>query len=411
MGKKQKGKSQRLVKKEANKAAQETAQVEAQVESSEKECTAAPINIASITVDEKYQFRTSMNEDSVDDYKSLILKGVKWKTPMHIGLFNGKHYLLDGFHRYKAYIKAQFKEIPAGQWELKEYSSEEEMQDYTKGTNNTHGLQVTTIDFYSDLNKIYESCDPIYRNKGTLDLKVICEKRFNNTVAETVLYRAYHKVKGEDGKTLFNKHSDLRDADIRHRIDNGTSTVKELAREIGMSPSGIRKILNAGKEKNDPQKLQEEAEQAAKELQEAAEAEEAEEESTLSDMGDEKCALAAPYHSGLPIITSEAEAEAVSPEEESTLSDKGDEKCAPADESLEVEFSTIQLGEPLSQYVDFLKQPFTEKDQRDYQLIYAALLDAGLMAEEARERAWFCLKQYQISEEAGEGYPVDKSQV
>lgn len=231
-------------------------------------------------------------------------------------------------------------------------------------------------------------------------------KRFNNTVAETVLYRAYHKVKGEDGKTLFNKHSDLRDADIRHRIDNGTSTVKELASEFGMSKSGIRKILNAGKEKNDPQKLQEEAEQAAKALQEAAEAEE---ESTLSDMGDEKCAPAAPYHSGLPIITSEAEP--VSPEEESTLSDKGDEKCAPADESLEVEFSTIQLGEPLSQYVDFLKQPFTEKDQRDYQLIYAALLDAGLTTEEAKTRAWFCLKQYQMSEEAGEGYPVDKSQV
>lgn len=409
MGKKQKGKSLRLVKKEANKAAPVEVQAEAQVESSEKECTAAPINIDSIIVDGKYQYRTEMSRVSISDYKALILKNVKWHSPIHIGLFDGEHYLLDGFHRLEAYKKLNREEIPAGQWELKEYASEDEMAAYSLKTNLHHGLRNTAKDVHSVLDKLYNSGDTAFRHWGTLSLKIIREKVFDNKITGRKLRTAYMEIKGEDGKTLHQKHSDLRDAYVRLSFDNGTSTVKELASEFGMSESGIRKILDAGKEKNDPQKLQEEAEQAAKALQEAAEAEEAEEETTLSDSAGEKCAPVAPYHSGLPIITTEAEP--VSPEEETTLSDKGDEKCAPADESLEVEFSTIQLGEPLSQYVDFLKQPFTEKDQRDYQLIYAALLDAGLTTEEAKTRAYSTLKQYQISEEAGEGYPVDKSQV
>ncbi|QNF14443.1 hypothetical protein FT670_10445 [Aeromonas jandaei] len=153
---------------------------------------------------------------------------------------------------------------------------------------------------------------------------------FDNKITGSKLKTAYRYLKGEDGKTLHQKHSDLRDAYIRLSFDNGTSTVKELTSEFGMSESGIRKILDAGKEKNDPQKLQEEAEQAAKALQEAEEAEEAEEETTLSDSTGQKCAPVAPYHSGLPIITSEAEP--VSPEEETTLSDSTSQKCAPAEQ-------------------------------------------------------------------------------
>ncbi|QNF17881.1 hypothetical protein FT669_13740 [Aeromonas jandaei] len=89
MGKQQKGKSQRQAKKNA-------AQVEVQVEPSEKECTAVPISIDSITVDyEKCQCRTSMSRVSISDYKSLILKNVKWHSLIHIGLYKDKRYLLD----------------------------------------------------------------------------------------------------------------------------------------------------------------------------------------------------------------------------------------------------------------------------------------------------------------------------
>ncbi|MCF5866720.1 ParB N-terminal domain-containing protein [Aeromonas veronii] len=338
MGKKQKGKSLRLVKKEANKAAQETAQetaqveapVEAQVEPSEKECTAAPINIASIFVDyENYQYRSEMSRVSISDYKALILKNVKWHSPIHIGLFNGKHYLLDGFHRIEAYKKLNREEIPAGQWELKEYASEDEMAAYSMKTNLHHGLKLSAKDVHSVLDKLYNSGNTAFRHWGTLSLPIIREKVFDNKITGRKLRTAYMEIKGEDGKTLYQKHSDLRDAYVRLSFDNGTSTVKELVSEFGMSESGIRKILDAGKEKNDPQKLQEEAEQAAKALQEAAEAEE---ETTLSDSAGEKCAPVSPYHSGLPIITSEAEAEPVSPEEETTLSNSAGEKCAPAEQ-------------------------------------------------------------------------------
>ncbi|MEN3787406.1 hypothetical protein ABDZ30_14775 [Aeromonas veronii] len=326
MGKKQNGKSLRLVKKEANKVAQEAAPVEAQVEASEKECTAAPINIASITVDKKYQYRTEMSRVSISDYKALILKSVKWHSPIHIGLFEGKRYLLDGFHRLEAYKKLNREEIPAGQWELKEYASEDEMAAYSLKTNLHHGLRNTAKDVHSVLDKLYDSGDTAFRHWGTLSLPIIREKVFDNKITGRKLRTAYMEIKGEDGKTLHQKHSDLRDAYVRLSFDNGTSTVKDLASEFGMSESGIRKILDAGKEKNDPQKLQEEAEQAAKALQEAAE--EAEEETTLSDSAGEKCAPVAPYHSGLPIITSEA----VSPEEETTLSDSAGEKCDPAEQ-------------------------------------------------------------------------------
>ncbi|MGL6496164.1 hypothetical protein ACSZNT_14890 [Aeromonas veronii] len=92
MGKQQKGKSQRQAKKNAKK----TAQVEVQVEPSEKECTAVPISIDSITVDyEKCQCRTSMSRVSISDYRSLILKNVKWHSLIHIGLYKDKRYLLD----------------------------------------------------------------------------------------------------------------------------------------------------------------------------------------------------------------------------------------------------------------------------------------------------------------------------
>ena len=289
MGKKQKGKSLRLVKKEANKVAQEAAPVEAQVESSEKECTAAPINIASIIVDEKYQYRTEMSRVSISDYKALILKNVKWHSPIHIGLFDGEHYLLDGFHRLEAYKKLNREEIPAGQWELKEYASENEMAAYSMKTNLHHGLRNTAKDVHSVLDKLYDSGDTAFRHKGILSLEIIREKVFDNKITGRMLKTAYRDLKGEDGKTLHQKHTDLRDAYIRLSFDNGTSTVKELANEVGMSESGIRKIIDAGKEKNDPKKLQEEAEQAAKALQEA---EEAEEETTLSDSTGQKCAPA-----------------------------------------------------------------------------------------------------------------------
>ncbi|HHQ4804948.1 TPA: hypothetical protein ACSP27_003507 [Aeromonas veronii] len=327
MGKKQNGKSLRLVKKEANKVAQEAAPVEAQVEASEKECTAAPINIASIIVDEKYQYRTEMSRVSISDYKALILKNVKWHSPIHIGLFDGEHYLLDGFHRLEAYKKLNREEIPAGQWELKEYASENEMAAYSLKTNLHHGLKNTAKDVHSVLDKLYDSGDTAFRHKGILSLEIIREKVFDNKITGRMLKTAYRDLKGEDGKTLHQKHTDLRDAYIRLSFDNGTSTVKELANEVGMSESGIRKILDAGKEKNDPKKLQEEAEQAAKALQEA---EEAEEETTLSDSTGQKCAPVAPYHSGLPIITSEVEP--VSAEEETTLSDNTGQKCAPAEQ-------------------------------------------------------------------------------
>ncbi len=326
MGKKQKGKSLRLVKKEVNKVAQEVASVDVQLESSEKECTAAPINIGTITVDGKYQYRTEMSRVSISDYKSLILKNVKWHSPIHIGLFDGEHYLLDGFHRLEAYKKLNREEIPAGQWELKEYASEDEMAAYSLKTNLHHGLKNTAKDVHSVLDKLYNSGDTAFRHKGILSLPIICEKVFENKITRSMLKTAYRYLKGEDGKTLYQKHSDLRDAYVRLSFDNGASTVKELASEFGMSESGIRKILDAGKEKNDPQKLQEEAEQAAKALQEA---EEAEEETTLSDSTGQKCAPVAPYHSGLPIITSEAEV--VSPEE-TPLSDSAGQKCAPAEQ-------------------------------------------------------------------------------
>ncbi|HHO2170559.1 TPA: hypothetical protein ACVBCY_003963, partial [Aeromonas hydrophila] len=284
MGKKQKGKSLRLVKKEANKAAQENAQVE----SSEKECTAAPISIKTITVDKKYQYRTEMSRVSISDYKALILKDVKWHSPIHIGLFEDKRYLLDGFHRLEAYKKLNRTEIPAGQWEFKEYASENEMAAYSMKTNLHHGLRNTAKDVHSLLDKLYNSGDIAFRHWGTLSLPIIREKVFDNKITGRKLKTAYREIKGEDGKTLHQKHTDLRNAYIRLSFDNGTSTVKELASEFGMSESGIRKILDAGKEKNDPQKLQEEVERAAKALQEAEEAEE----TTLSDSVGEKCALA-----------------------------------------------------------------------------------------------------------------------
>ena len=64
-----------------------------------------PIELSKIIVDpERFQTRVSLNEDRIGDYMQAIAAGDSFPA-IEVAKYEGKHYLLSGFHRYEAYTR------------------------------------------------------------------------------------------------------------------------------------------------------------------------------------------------------------------------------------------------------------------------------------------------------------------
>lgn len=118
-----------------------------------------PIKIDTINITAGTQYRVEMDESVITDMQDLIEREITFKTPIRIASFDDGLYLIDGFHRYIAYGRSGFDEIPAGQWELEECSSIDEVRLFAMAANVAHGKSNTQHDYRYIIESLMEA-DP-----------------------------------------------------------------------------------------------------------------------------------------------------------------------------------------------------------------------------------------------------------
>lgn len=118
--------------------------------------TTSALNIASIKRNAGTQFRTDMCSEQVDGLTDLIERGVQWKTPIQVARFDGVLFLTDGFHRVEAYEAAGYAEIPAGQYEIVECESMNDVILLAMRANAAHGKHNSTDDRVLMMNKLIQ---------------------------------------------------------------------------------------------------------------------------------------------------------------------------------------------------------------------------------------------------------------
>lgn len=118
--------------------------------------TTSALNIASIKRNAGTQFRTDMCSEQVDGLTDLIERGVQWKTPIQVARFDGVLFLTDGFHRVEAYEAAGYAEIPAGQYEVVECDTMNDVILLAMRANAAHGKHNSTEDRVLMMNKLIQ---------------------------------------------------------------------------------------------------------------------------------------------------------------------------------------------------------------------------------------------------------------
>ncbi|WP_411684784.1 ParB N-terminal domain-containing protein [Aeromonas caviae] len=118
--------------------------------------TTSALNIASIKRNAGTQFRTDMCSEQVEGLTDLIERGVQWKTPIQVARFDGVLFLTDGFHRVEAYEAAGYSEIPAGQYEVVECESMNDVILLAMRANAAHGKHNSTDDRVLMMNKLIQ---------------------------------------------------------------------------------------------------------------------------------------------------------------------------------------------------------------------------------------------------------------
>ncbi|MFB2862012.1 ParB N-terminal domain-containing protein [Aeromonas hydrophila] len=118
--------------------------------------TTSALNIASIKRNAGTQFRTDMCSEQVEGLTDLIERGVQWKTPIQVARFDGVLFLTDGFHRVEAYESAGYAEIPAGQYEVVECDTMNDVIMLAMRANAAHGKHNSTEDRVLMMNKLIQ---------------------------------------------------------------------------------------------------------------------------------------------------------------------------------------------------------------------------------------------------------------
>ncbi|WP_421276131.1 hypothetical protein [Aeromonas veronii] len=202
----------------------------------------APLAINKIDTTAGTQYRVATDKEVIEDMEDLIERGVTFKTPMKIALFEGHYYLVDGFHRYAAYMNKQIPEVPAGQWECIEVSAFEEIRLLAMGANVAHGKSNTKADYYYIIKKLMElKSDKYMKNVFEPDIDKIAEAL---GAPKPSVVRGYNNYLGTDKNphpSLANVCRAKRDAAIMQEHEEGTSD-GEIARLFKMERPTVTRI-------------------------------------------------------------------------------------------------------------------------------------------------------------------------
>ncbi|MFM5698718.1 hypothetical protein ACET6X_13455 [Aeromonas veronii] len=202
----------------------------------------APLAINKIDTTAGTQYRVATDKEVIEDMEDLIERGVTFKTPMKIALFEGHYYLVDGFHRYAAYMNKQVPEVPAGQWECIEVSTFEEIRLLAMGANVAHGKSNTEADYYYIIKKLMElKSDKYMKNVFEPDVKKIAEAIGAPVPRIRAGYSNYFGKDNDKHQSLSQVCKGKRDAAIMQEYEDGTSD-GEIARLFKMERQTVSRI-------------------------------------------------------------------------------------------------------------------------------------------------------------------------
>lgn len=195
--------------------------------------TTSALNIASIKRNAGTQFRTDMCSEQVEGLTDLIERGVQWKTPIQVARFDGVLFLTDGFHRVEAYEAAGYSEIPAGQYEVVECDTMNDVILLAMRANAAHGKHNSTEDRVLMMNKLIQ----------------MDEKRFmkNAFMVDTDEVMAALQITKKQARYAVDpKNAELkekRNAAIMELHKEGKS-LREIDRALGLGDGTARKFLD-----------------------------------------------------------------------------------------------------------------------------------------------------------------------
>ncbi|WP_429185258.1 hypothetical protein [Aeromonas veronii] len=202
----------------------------------------APLAINKIDTTAGTQYRVATDKEVIEDMEDLIERGVTFKTPMKIALFEGHYYLVDGFHRYAAYMNKQVPEVPAGQWECIEVSTFEEIRLLAMGANVAHGKSNTKADYYYIIKKLMElKSDKYMKNVFEPDIDKIADALGAPKPSVKRGYSNYFGTDKNSHPSIYQVCIEKRNAAIMQEHEAGTSD-GEIAKLFKMSQQTVSRI-------------------------------------------------------------------------------------------------------------------------------------------------------------------------
>jgi hypothetical protein len=157
-----------------------------------KNSTPKKLALEEIKLEPRLMVRAELNQDTVADYSTAMEEGAKF-PPVDVFAIDGGYYLADGWHRYHAAQKLEFKDIDV----TVHKGDAKDAVGFALKANQSHGLRRTNADKRKAVG-IALQLWPDLSSRGIADLCGV----HHDLVGEVrqVADSATSKVKGKDGK-------------------------------------------------------------------------------------------------------------------------------------------------------------------------------------------------------------------
>ncbi|MFQ2445300.1 ParB N-terminal domain-containing protein [Aeromonas caviae] len=193
------------------------------------------LNIASINRTSDTQFRTEISKEQVEGLTDLIERGVQWKTPIQVARVDGVLFLTDGFHRVEAYEAAGYAEIPAGQYEIVECETMNEVIMLSMRANAAHGNKNTTADRVRMVDKLIQMDEKRFmKNPFLVNIyEVMAALQLTKKQARLAVDPKNSELKSKRWVAIVKRYKlGMSGNAIAKELQIGQSTVSEVIREI-----------------------------------------------------------------------------------------------------------------------------------------------------------------------------------
>ncbi|MDH0240868.1 helix-turn-helix domain-containing protein, partial [Aeromonas caviae] len=174
-------------------------------------------------------------KEQVEGLTDLIERGVQWKTPIQVARVDGVLFLTDGFHRVEAYEAAGYAEIPAGQYEIVECETMNEVIMLSMRANAAHGHKNTTADRVRMVDKLIQMDEKRFmKNPFLVNIdEVMAALQLTKKQARLAVDPKNSELKSKRWVAIVKRYKQGMSGNaIAKELKIGQSTVSDVIREI-----------------------------------------------------------------------------------------------------------------------------------------------------------------------------------